>query len=116
MEINKNNYEDLISSLSKEARIYFYETLAHNLTVVCRVIWSSETLSDRDKIEQMKWLNEIQHRIVSKIKVVRLALHEWKEADIIAMIEGYVKQSPGIGPEVAWAIKSSYKITLEKTS
>lgn len=116
MEINKSNYDDLITGLPNEAKIYFYETLAHNLTVVCRAIWSNETLSDSEKIEQMKWLNEIQHRIVSKIKVVRLSLHEWKEADIIEMIENYIKQCPGIGQEVAWAIKSSYKTTLEKTS
>ena len=113
MELNKDNYNDLISGLPNDTKVYFYESLAHNLTIVCREIWSDDTLSDGEKIKQMKWLNEIQHSIVSKIQVVRLSLHEWTEASIIGMIEDYFKQSPGLRSKVTWALKSSYKTTIE---
>ncbi len=112
MEITKKNYHALISSFSQNEKVYFYERLAHNLTISCRDIWSNTTLSDTEKVEQMKWLNEIQHRIVAKISVTRLDHHEWKERDIIGMIASYIKQTPEIGGEVGWAISASYKTTL----
>lgn len=112
MEITKKNYAALVSAFSENEKVYFYERLAHNLTISCRGIWSNNELSDIEKVEQMKWLNEIQHRIISKISVTRLDLHEWKESDIIGMIAGYIQQAPEIGGEVGWAISASYKTTL----
>jgi len=112
MELTKENYAELLTRFPQDTKVYFYERLAHNLTISCRGIWSNELLSDAEKVEQMKWLNEIQHRIISKISVERLVCHEWKESDIIGMIENYVKQAPSIGSEVAWAINNSYKTTL----
>ncbi len=113
MVLTKNNYNTLISELSKNEKVYFYERLAHNLTISCRGIWSCESLTDIEKIEQMKWLNEIQHRIVSKITVTRLERHEWKESDVIGMIGCYLEQTPGLVSEEGWAITASYKTTLE---
>ena len=112
MEITKHNYDALISAFSINKKNYFYEKLAHNLTISCRDIWSNKSLTDCEKIEQMKWLNEIQHRIVAKISVTRLNSHEWKESDIIQMIGGYVKLCSDLRSEVGWAINASYKTTL----
>ncbi len=116
MELTKDNYAEFVSQLSHDQKLNFYEPLAHNLTVVCRMIWSDEESTKEKIIESMKWLNEIQHRITSKINVERTKHHEWKESDIIGMIEEYTKQSPSIGPDVAWAIKSSYNTIIEKNS
>jgi hypothetical protein len=99
----------LIGGLTKEWKVYFYESLSHRLTVAVRVIWSDEILSDSEKIEQLKWLNEIQHRVTSKIQVERLERHEWPESEFIAMIHHYVKLAPDIGGLVAEAINKSYE-------
>jgi hypothetical protein len=113
LELNKNNYSEFISNLSSLDRLYFYEKLALNITISVRAIWSDEGYTDTEKIEAMKWLNEIQHRIVSKISVERLTLHEWKESDIIDMIECYVKFCPFIGSHITYAIRVSYEKTLK---
>ena len=112
MKLNRNNYVELISNLSSSDRVYFYEKLAHNITISVRAIWSNEEKTEAEKIEAMKWLNEIQHRIVAKISVERRTLYEWKESDIIGMIESYVIQCPSISSEVTYAIETSYETTL----
>src|SRR6478735_6933547 len=52
--------------MSPERRLHFYEVLAHQLTVVARMIWSDDALDDTGKIAQLKWLNEILHGVTAK--------------------------------------------------
>ena len=108
MELTKENYAEVVSSLSQHEKISFYELLAHNLTISCRAIWSNEELSKDEIIEAMKWLNEILHRIILKIRAERMESHDWKEEDLIAMMSSYVNQCPKLGPDVAWSIKTSF--------
>ncbi len=94
----------------------FYELFAHRLTIIVRDFWDEPASNDRLKIEQMKWVNEIQHRVTSKIRVERLQLHDWPESDFIKMISHYVKQCPSIASEVAWCIKDSYERVEQNTA
>ena len=66
-----------ISALSDEHRLRFYETLAHNLTVSVRAVWSDDSKSDTEKVNAIRCINEILHRITSKIAVTRRSLHVW---------------------------------------
>jgi len=109
VSIKASEYEELISSLTLENKISFYEKLAHNLTICNREFWSDNESSDSHKITQMKWLNEILHRIISKCRVERIQKHTCSEASVIEMMNHYVKEEPSIGGSVAWAIQSAYK-------
>ena len=109
-----SEYSDYIGNFSHDQKVYFYETLAHNLTVAARSIWSNPESTCEEIVQQLKMLNEIQHRVTSKIKVERLNLHEWPESEFIEMISNYVKRSPNIGGDVAWAIQTSYKVTARR--
>lgn len=57
----------------------------------------------------MKWLNEILHRVTSKIQVERLERHIWQESAFIGMVSGYIKESPEISGLVADAISQAYE-------
>ena len=92
----------------------FYELFAHRLTIITRGFWDDPDSNDSLKIEQMKWVNEILHRVTSKIRVERLQLHDWPESDFISMITRYVKECPTIAGDVAWCIKTSYEKVAEK--
>jgi len=94
-------------------KVLFYELLAHNLTIANRDFWSNEETSNELKVCQMKFLNEILHRIISKSRVERLQLHEWPEYSIIEMVRQYVKQEPSIGLMVSWAIENAYESVLK---
>ena len=102
------NYSTMITALTAEQRLHFYELFAHNLTVAIRGIWSDEEAADVEKIERIKRVNEIMHRVTSKVYVLRLRMHEWTEEDTWRMIEGYVAEDKAIEAEVNAAIKFSY--------
>ena len=103
------DYPTLIGELDEEKRIRFYEILAHNLTVTVRGIWSDEHLTDAQKIEAMKWINEIMHRVVMKAALLRLKQNEHSESDTWQIIKDWALNYPIIESHVEWAIKSSYK-------
>jgi hypothetical protein len=102
------DYPQLIGSLNTEERLRFYEILAHNLTVSVRAIWSDEDLSDAQKVEGMKWVNEIMHRIVQKSAALRLSRNDFSEEATWGTITHWVSQSALISGHVGWAIKASY--------
>src|SRR5579871_1389338 len=108
-------YVERIGSLTPEQRLHFYEILAHRLTTSMR-LWSDPSLSDAQKVELMKWLNEIQHRVVAKISVLRRGHHEWTEEDSWADIQFYIAQCPAIGPTVLDDIEQSYRFVVDDQS
>jgi hypothetical protein len=98
-----------VGSLSTEELIQFYEILAHNLTVSVRAIWSDEALTDTERVEQMKWLNEIMHWVVRKSAALRMNRNEMSESDTWEMMEGYISQCPSLASHIASATISSYQ-------
>ena len=99
-----------VGSLPPASLIRFYEILAHNLTVSIRSIWSDDSLYDFQKVERMKWINEIMHRVVTKSAALRRNQNEYSEADTWAMMEHYISLCPEIAGEVALATIGSYQI------
>jgi hypothetical protein len=106
------DYAKEISSLSEEQRLLYYELLAHNLTVSIRGVWLDETISDAEKLDRIKLINEILHRITSKIRILRLNEHEWTEEDTWVMIDEYISDNEGIRGEIYFAINQSYQYAL----
>jgi hypothetical protein len=102
-------FADEMAKLTDEQRLHFYEVLAHNLTVGIRGVWSDESISDAEKVERMKWINEILHRVTAKVYVLRLKTHEWTEEDFERFLLESVSAHPGIAHEVGWAVRFSYR-------
>ena len=103
------DYIKLIGELSDEERLKFYEYLAHNLTVSVRAIWSDEGLTDGEKVESLKWLNEIMHRVTMKSALLRTHKNTFSESDSWEDIKHWVSFSPEIVEPVEWALKTSYE-------
>jgi hypothetical protein len=103
------DYPKLIGTLSAEERISFYESLAHNLTISVRCIWSEDSFTDSQKIEGMKCVNEIMHRVVKIPAALRSGLDIWSEDETWETIKHWVSLSPEISGYVWWAIKASYE-------
>ena len=102
------DYIKLIGELSDEERLQFYEYLAHNLTVSVRAIWSDAGLTDGEKVENLKWLNEIMHRVTMKSALLRTHKNTFSESDSWEDIQHWVSRSSDIEPHVEWALKFSY--------
>lgn len=102
-------FAEKMMKLSEEQRLHFYELLAHNLTISIRGIWSDESVSDAVKIERMKWVNEVLHRVTAKVYVLRLKTHEWTEEDFENLILDYVTSHPDIASDIGSAVLASYR-------
>jgi hypothetical protein len=64
------------------------------------------TITDGEKVERMKWINEILHRATAKVYVLRLKTHAWTEEDFGSLIE-YAEAHEGIKGEVFSAANRS---------
>jgi hypothetical protein len=96
-----------LSQFDGQQRLRFYEVLASRLTVVNRVIWADEKSSSETKVEKLKNVNEIMHRVVRAISTVRVAPREWSDEVMIGEIRRWIAQDPSIRGDVAWAIQES---------
>ena len=102
------DFPKLIGQLNDEERITFYEILAHNLTVCVRGVWCEESINDREKVERMKGINEIMHRVVMKSAMLRVNRNGWSELDSWEDIKHWVSCSPKIESIIEWALETSY--------
>ena len=75
-----------------------------------------EGITDSERVEQAKWLNEIAHRITYKIFYLQKDRYEWTESDTWEMIEKNVAKNPSITEAVNAAIEMSYSYVLENES
>ncbi|MDQ3634212.1 MAG: hypothetical protein M3405_06845 [Acidobacteriota bacterium] len=112
------DYPKLIGDLSLEQKRKFYVLFAHNLTVSNRGIWSDESLSNSDKVEGMKWTNELMHRLVFHIEdlhnISNLKDLNKTDEDLWQEIEHWYSQNYEIvAGNVGWAIKFSYQTVIE---
>ena len=65
MDKNKQFQEvfDTLYPLAIQKKIRFLEVFLFYCTIAARGIWSDDTRSDAEKLEALKWLNELSHRI-----------------------------------------------------
>ncbi len=111
-EITNKNYGELITALDSDNKCRFYEAFAFELTTASR-LWSEPELGSDEIVDQLKWLNEIQHRVIAKIRNIRSSTDSWPEEQFISMVAGYVDQNPAIGGAVTYAIKNSYDFAVK---
>ena len=104
------NYAEQIGSLHEEERLHFYEILAHQLTIAARIVWSDETLTDSQKVSQLKCLNEVLHRVTVRVYSLRLRTDVWTEVAMFESMRHWISPEPTIGPLVGWAITQSYEV------
>jgi hypothetical protein len=99
-------YEEAVAAFDCGRRRWFYEALAHNLTVCVRGVWSDEQLSDAQKVEQMKWLNEIQHRVTGNLRASEL----WPDLEFFeGVLRARIDHCPPLRGHIGWAVKQSYE-------
>jgi hypothetical protein len=97
-----------IQSLPHEQQLRFYESLAHNLTVCIRAhAFSGSDAGER--LENIKWINEILHRATAKVGVLRRRTHTWSESDFFSMMDDYIRKHPAIGGDIKCALESSFR-------
>lgn len=103
---------DRLSQFDNEQRLRFYEALASRLTVVNRTIWSDEESGSEAKVERLKNVNEILHRVVQAIPTIRVTPREWSDEVMVGEIRRWIALDSSIAGNVGWAIQTSEEWAL----
>lgn len=104
--IKFHQYIPKIENLSEQERCDFYRWLAHSLTVSIRVTICDETLQQSEILNRVKWLNEIEHRAITKTYVRPFDLED--TVDFFDMISDYVDKNNNISSQLHHSFTKSF--------
>jgi hypothetical protein len=93
-----------LDDLNPDQRRRFYECFSHDLTIAIRYVWS-DTMGDAEKLEQIKFLNEILHRTIFQIS--GFYKYNWGGSDFVRFVGDYIAINPSIGGHIHSAIERS---------
>ncbi len=111
------DFIESIGALSPQQKTYFYQLLAHFLTVSMRGVLFFEGIPDDERVERAKWLNEIAHRITYKIFLQdNNPQKKWTDEEVWEMIKINVAKHSATEADVSLAIETSYKYVIDNES
>jgi hypothetical protein len=97
-----------VKQLDSAKKLEFYDRLGFNLTIAVRSIWSNPVTSDKEKIEAIKIVNELSHRVFNWMWKLRDGDQTFEDSNCFSVIEDYARQNREAAGEIAEAFKSSY--------
>ena len=103
-----------VGALTTKEKNKFYFLFSNRLTTSIREIFADEKLSDIDKIEHVKLINEVIHRTLNRLFDLEFGSCSWSEADIWGMIKNIVRLKVEIKDHVSNAISGALS-TLNET-
>lgn len=99
--------------MDRSERLLFYERLAFQLTICIRSIWSNPSTTDAEKIEAIKMINELSHRIFNWMWQLRRTDNELIDAECFATIKMYAQQNNIAAAELGAVLDQHYKLIDE---
>ncbi len=88
-------------------KLVFLERLSHSLTVTIRSVWSDPDLSPPQMLNQIKWINEIHHRVPAIAGDVRNGRPDRDGPDAGLDVEHWISQDEAIRGHIGWALVNS---------
>jgi len=107
-----NRIAEILNKLGtkdREAKLRFYERLAFNMTICVRSIWSNPKTTDGEKIEAIKTINELSHRIFNWIWKLRRTEEELIDAECFSDIKSYGQENSIAAGEIGAALNLNYR-------
>lgn len=104
--------EELLHGADRDSQLHFWEVLAHNLTIAVRAVWSDALLDNADKVDQIKFINELQHHVTAKVYTFRLDEYEWPPAEFDREIEVLAGRCPAIRSHLLSAVTFTARSVL----
>jgi hypothetical protein len=88
-------------------KTHFYLSLARNITIAGRIVWSDEDISHEEQVHRLKWINEAMHRIINRISDLYHEQNMWTDDDIWEMLHHIARECPGINGDLGSAVRAS---------
>lgn len=97
-----------ISSWELERKIKFLEDFLKDMTVMNRAIWGNDEYTEAEKLNCLKWSNELAHRIWN----IKFELQQGTDEDCLQRflnnLMQYRQQEPLLGGHFGATLKSTY--------
>jgi len=100
------NFTEQLKTAGEHSRRRVYEQLWLELTIVGRDVWLRSDLQLSEKLEGLKWLNEIQHRVWG----AHANAAGSAPADLYATIQHHAAQAAALKDIVAAACVRSLRV------
>ena len=97
-----------VSTWTQSEKSRFYRSLSLNMTIAIRSIWSDDTLADQEKIERIKWINEVHHRLINHMADLAHEKPLERDSDVWEMVQDYAQECPAIKGQLGQAIVSAF--------
>jgi hypothetical protein len=99
-----------VGHLSHNQKIALYLTFLHSLTILVRGIWSDPNLLPIEQVEQIKWTNEIAHRIVNRLRSLHNDTETPSDEEIWNLTLHHASQAAGLRQVIETIMSESYEI------
>ena len=110
MTDSSNKYHqafEYLDKMSTSEKLKFFDNLLFVFTIAGRAIWSDETATDEAKLDALKWLNELTHRIWN----IRFDIEEQQNA--IHLLREVMQEHAGHSPLLRQQLIPSFLIAFE---
>ncbi|MGB0429744.1 MAG: hypothetical protein ACPGLV_04660 [Bacteroidia bacterium] len=98
-----------LSEKSLDDKGLFYELLLSDFTVMNRALWSSPITTDGEKLDCLKWSNELSHRVFNLLFELKRGDDNNSEVRLIENINYYRKQSYELSEHLAATLTATVK-------
>ncbi len=86
----------------------FLEKFLKNMTVMNRAIWDDNEFSESEKLDCLKWSNELAHRIWNLKDNLEQAIDQDSGNQFLSHILFYRNQQPKLGGHLGGVLKLTY--------
>jgi hypothetical protein len=95
--------------MGPDERRVVYERLWLELTIAGRAVWSDPGLSETEKLDGLKWLNEIQHRVWG----AHQSPAHYAASDLVANVQAHAGNAPHIIGHVHASLQNAIRHTTD---
>jgi hypothetical protein len=83
--------------------------LGSNLTIGIRSIWSDSTLTDNEKVEAIRVVNEVSHQVFNWMNRLKKKKEAFYDQHCFSDISNLAKQNKRAAGEISQALRSCYQ-------
>ena len=99
---------DEISNWEIDKKNEFLERFLKDMTIMNRAIWGDNEYNDSEKLNCLKWSNELAHRIWNLKFDLERGIDEASQTKFLNHLNFYRKQEPKLGGHLGATLKSTY--------
>lgn len=101
-----------VTALETPGKINFYNRLGLNLTLCIRSIWSDFNLSDAEKVDAIRVVNEVSHQLLKWINRLLRDDKHFNDQDCFSDISNFARENKRSGDEIGAACFASYRYMI----